>query len=372
MSQNSDFEDNLSQSGLLRALFAGVLTFFAWGLLRLFQMLELVDPVPALTVLWPTAGVVLLGLFVLLQFRRFCKPCTESVVQLLLLYLYALWLGWLLSFTPELRPALSTLFYAVLVFAMLTLPLASMLLYAGFCLVVYGGVVLYSIGYQNQLFNPAKELIQWLIMALMTLWLCFACGYLNRLREQSERRCRALKASRDRVETLGHFDDLTGLLKRSLLLKAMESEQNQVRQGRPPFALCLLDIDQFSYINEYYGYRVGDEVLRTLAELLKELLSGNELLARFNGEEFLLLLPETDAETAMARISYMRAQVAKHVFLSTNGSFSVCFSAGVSCYENHASVDDLLARVQQALGVAQNNQYNQSQFLPLNQPKLSE
>lgn len=370
MSQLAESEDNLKRFSLQRIVAAVVLGLGAWLLVAIIWCFELVSSPQPFKYWWSLTGLLGILLFGLSQSRWLASRISEQMALLMLFYGYALWFGWLLSFMPELRPALSSLFYALLLLAMLSLPLASMLLLAGFCLVVYGGVVLYSIGFQNQLLDPAIELLQWLIIATLTLCFGVGCTYVLTLHEVCDRRSRALKASRDRIETLVHFDELTGLLKRRFLLKAMEHEQSQVRLGRRPFALCLLDVDQFSYINEYYGYRTGDEVLRTLAELLKELLSGNELLARFNGEEFLLLLPETDADTAMARVSFMRSQIAKHVFLSPHGSFSVCFSAGVSCYEAHASVDDLLGRVKQALGMAQNNQYNQSQYLPLNQPQL--
>ena len=95
-------------------------------------------------------------------------------------------------------------------------------------------------------------------------------------------------------------DGLTGLANRRGLEKHMELERIRARQNNAPFAVILLDIDLFKRINDTFGHLVGDSLLKGVAQILNAQTRGNDFVARFGGEEFLVMLPETDETGARA------------------------------------------------------------------------
>ena len=108
-----------------------------------------------------------------------------------------------------------------------------------------------------------------------------------------------------RLEELGRTDGLTGLANRRKSLDVAETELERFRRTGRPAVLMVLDIDNFKEINDRYGHPVGDEVLCAVAVILRVSLPRGDMPARFGGDEFLIVLPETDirrAETIARRI----------------------------------------------------------------------
>lgn len=95
-------------------------------------------------------------------------------------------------------------------------------------------------------------------------------------------------------------DALTALINRRGLEKKLELERIRAKQNDSPFSIIMLDIDHFKKVNDAFGHLVGDSLLRSIANLLKDHLRRNDIAARYGGEEFLILLPETDIQGATA------------------------------------------------------------------------
>lgn len=139
-------------------------------------------------------------------------------------------------------------------------------------------------------------------------------------------------------------DPLTGLPNRRAFTVALAAAQAQAEDGRRPLSVAMLDVDHFKAINDYQGHDVGDQVLVALAALLRAHAAGRGTVARFGGEEFVLLLPDCRLEEARLQCEYLRESIA---LLPIN--LPVTVSIGVAELARGESAERGLKRADQAL-----------------------
>jgi diguanylate cyclase (GGDEF)-like protein len=164
---------------------------------------------------------------------------------------------------------------------------------------------------------------------------------------------RAHRRTLDLTEELRHHattDALTGLPNRRHLMAAMETEVRRAGRSGRPLSLALLDVDRFKAINDTHGHPVGDEVLRVVAEELREVTRGGDLLGRFGGEEFAIIMPETGLDQAQLACERLRRAVATRILNYPNGtSGHVTISSGVALLSGDEGCDHLVSRADGAL-----------------------
>ena len=138
-------------------------------------------------------------------------------------------------------------------------------------------------------------------------------------------------------------DELTGIYNRAFLEDALENFFNISRSNRKPLALFMIDLDNFRTINETYGLETGNHILLVLVSVIKNLVSSHGIIARFGGDEFVVLLPEADLAKACDIAATIRAEVEAHDFSKYTGGtrVPVTTSIGVSSYPE--CCDDLVA-----------------------------
>ena len=144
----------------------------------------------------------------------------------------------------------------------------------------------------------------------------------QRLRAQNQ----GLAEGVARMSALAATDPLTELFNR----RGFEAELQRLGEGRAGRVLALIDVDHFKAINDRHGHATGDRVLRELARCLGAALRPRDLLARHGGEEFALLLPETNAQGVVTLAQELRALVADHDFVFDNQHITVTISLGVA------------------------------------------
>lgn len=161
----------------------------------------------------------------------------------------------------------------------------------------------------------------------------------------------------ERMEKLARFDELTNIYNRRAFNEVVEAELVQAKQKIAGFSLVMVDIDFFKRINDRWGHQFGDRVLAQVAESIKQSLRAEDSVARFGGEEFVILLPGADCRTAL--------QVAERVRRGVEGvnwpdGLGVTVSAGVASYpEDGEKLAELLKNADLALYKAKSGGRNQ-------------
>lgn len=159
---------------------------------------------------------------------------------------------------------------------------------------------------------------------------------------------RELRRANAQLIRLASVDQLTGLRNRRAFEEAAELELERASRYHAPLALLLLDIDHFKQVNDRHGHLVGDQVLANLSRLIAAQIRVSDILARWGGEEYVLLLPHCGLEEGRAVAEKLRAAVAKEVWPAPlDGSVTV--SIGMTTWRDSDTLDDLLARADEAL-----------------------
>jgi len=147
-------------------------------------------------------------------------------------------------------------------------------------------------------------------------------------------------------------DQLTGVLNRRGLDEAMVREVSRAHREDAPLCVALLDIDNFKYFNDKYGHHVGDSALQHLARLIQETIRVTDIAARFGGEEFVILLPNTPLDRAVEVIFRLQRALTKEFFLGNNERLLITFSAGVALFKKDEAQEDVLSRADRAMYLA--------------------
>ena len=154
-------------------------------------------------------------------------------------------------------------------------------------------------------------------------------------------------------------DSLTGLLKHADIKEQVALEVQRAQRTGQPASVVMLDLDHFKQVNDRYGHAAGDNVIRSLANLLRQRLRRVDSLGRYGGEEFVAVLPNCTAEQARQVFDEIRLRFAALSFNAGARSFSVSLSAGISETDGHTAPGMLLEQADQALYVAKHNGRNQ-------------
>ena len=169
------------------------------------------------------------------------------------------------------------------------------------------------------------------------------------------------------AQRLATMDPLTATYNRRTFHEIAERELARARRAGQPLSIIMVDIDHFRAINEKHGQRVGDEVLQRVADALRSALRKEDMLVRFGGEEFLVLLPEVAGPGAVVVGGRIRKAVAAKEIEVGPHRFPLTVSAGVSARldEGPESIDSLIARADEALSLAKRRGRNRVVALSL-------
>jgi diguanylate cyclase (GGDEF)-like protein len=154
-----------------------------------------------------------------------------------------------------------------------------------------------------------------------------------------------LQASRAKLQRLASTDKLTGINNRQQFDRELMAQVSDAQTTRRPLTLLLLDVDHFKRINDEHGHLFGDRVLKELASLLSTNLRSHDVIARWGGEEFAVLMPATPITTAMTLAERLRKKVAD----ANLCGHSVTISGGLSGWRPGCSGEELLGTADRAL-----------------------
>ena len=159
------------------------------------------------------------------------------------------------------------------------------------------------------------------------------------------------KQAQAALERLATIDTLTGLANRRYFLELAERAVYQARRYSRPLSVVMIDVDNFKHINDTFGHAAGDQVLTNIARRMQGVLRRSDILGRYGGDEFVVLLPETGQEGARRMTERLRASVAQTVEKMGEMDMPVSLSVGVSSSfgMTNISLDVLLQRADKAL-----------------------
>ena len=125
---------------------------------------------------------------------------------------------------------------------------------------------------------------------------------------------------------------MTGLANHSKCKEYLETEWERAERQGKPLAFAMIDIDEFKGVNDTYGHWTGDMVITSLAKVLRQRLRKTDIVGRYGGEEFVVILPETDGPTAFAILDKIRDRFSRIHHASGDVGFFVTFSCGIATY----------------------------------------
>ena len=162
------------------------------------------------------------------------------------------------------------------------------------------------------------------------------------------------------LHLLSITDGLTNLFNRKHLMDIFDMEMARTRRYRIPFSVMIADIDHFKKINDTHGHLAGDAVLRRIADTLRHVVRECDHVGRYGGEEFLIILPSSNADGAMQMAQRIREQICQVRFYNDGNEISMTISVGVAqCTEGEDTVEAILSRADTALYQAKANGRNQ-------------
>ena len=175
----------------------------------------------------------------------------------------------------------------------------------------------------------------------------------SRLRvEEAERRIDELQGELEKASTLVRHDQLTGALNRRGLDETFESEFARSQRRKSPLCVGLLDIDNFKKLNDSLGHSAGDAALIHLVMVIRDTLRPQDTLARFGGEEFIILLPDTPLDDAKKALVRLQRELTKRFFLNENEKILITFSAGLTDLRPNDTQASITKRADEAMYAA--------------------
>jgi diguanylate cyclase (GGDEF)-like protein len=188
---------------------------------------------------------------------------------------------------------------------------------------------------------------------VLTIGQCAFVGlYGSSMRKALYHRSFELKAAYKRIEELAELDELTGSFNRRCIMRMLDDEISRAHRINTPCSIALIDLDWFKRINDAYGHPTGDEVLRTFAITVFANIRNIDRFGRYGGEEFLLVLPETEIDAATRMLDRLRAIIAELDWSAFSPGMQVTISAGVATLRPNETDDTFLARADSALYAA--------------------
>jgi diguanylate cyclase (GGDEF)-like protein len=151
------------------------------------------------------------------------------------------------------------------------------------------------------------------------------------------------------VDQIAHQDQLTQLPNRNNMEGRLEKKYQQYRLINQPFSILLADLDNFKFINDRYGHDVGDDILYAIGQVLSEPLRGEDIVARWGGNEFMVLLPTANSEAAVNIAERLRAAASELDMDAQGDKLRISLSVGVASIDKCTGIDDLLSTAENGL-----------------------
>jgi diguanylate cyclase (GGDEF)-like protein len=266
---------------------------------------------------------------------------------------------WAYLISGEVRSSVLMLVALVLVFGMFSLK-AREVLALGIFTVLSLGVIMTGMVLHDPQLDARMEFIRFVLAAGTLPAVSGVAYYVSKMRSRLQEQKSELAHALDLLQEIASRDELTRLVNRRHMQQRIEQEASMQLRSGEPFCLALIDLDHFKRVNDQHGHAVGDQVLREFADAAQQVLRKTDVLARWGGEEFLLLLPNERPDTAQAALDRIADCLREHQHSPGASGLPVTFSAGLTDHPSGEPLHETLERADQALYSAKDQGRNRT------------
>ncbi len=305
------------------------------------------SPVPLRVLVFSQLGILACNIVLYVIFRTgLNKRFKDPSLTLFQIVVATFWLLEVLYFADSVRSAVLLDFLIIFILGLFKFNVREFLFLSFFTVAGYATVILLLYINRPETLNYKVEILNIAILATVLPWFSLVGGYINRLRSKVALSLYEIKESEKRYMELSIIDDLTQLYNSRHFYTQLEKEIERANRYNQPLTLLMLDLDKFKNFNDTYGHIEGDQVLSRLGHIIKRCLRDSDSAYRYGGEEFVILLPMTRDEEAMATAKRMQEALRKRPFSPVPGQeIFVTMSVGLSQYKPKEDMTAFVRRV---------------------------
>lgn len=256
------------------------------------------------------------------------------------------------AFSGPVHPATLMLFPLIMIFGMFDMHVRHARILAVYSVSIIGAVMLWRVQSDPTVYVPQLELIFFVMVATVLAAIVQLSLLLSTMRKRLKRQKGELEIALAHIQEMATHDELTGLANRRHILDLLNQHALRRSRGGPSFYVAMADLDHFKRINDAHGHAAGDEALRVFAREARTHLRTTDIIGRWGGEEFLLLMPETPPGDPNVGLERLRAGLGNCPACAQAAQLRVEFSAGLSRYRDGEAVADTIERADRAVYAA--------------------
>jgi diguanylate cyclase (GGDEF)-like protein len=254
------------------------------------------------------------------------------------------------SITGPVHGAVMMLLALVLVFGIFNLRARDARVAGAYTVVIMGITCAVKSQTEPEHFPVKLEIVHFILVAAIVPTISMLAAQLASLRAKLQAQKEELAEAVERIQILATRDELTGLYNRRHMMDVLVQAQKRLSRCEPvPYCVAIIDIDFFKRINDGYGHQVGDDVLRAFAQAMRTVLRESDVVARWGGEEFLVLLANADEASANISLDRIRQHLQEAVVVPYLPDLRPTFSAGLVRLEGGEALHHSIERADRAL-----------------------
>ena len=273
------------------------------------------------------------------------------------------WIAVAYSITGPAHGATLILYALVMFFGVFNMNVKSAKISGAYVLLVTSISMLYKSETDPTQYPAKIEFIHYIFVVVTVPVMAYLGGQIAGMRNRLKAQKADLAAALERIQEMAMRDELTGLINRRHGMQVLQEYKTLLKRNKLNVWVALIDLDYFKRINDTWGHSVGDEVLKGFANQAKKSLRSADVVARWGGEEFLVMMLEEPQADPTIGIDRFRQDLSQHVLTSVVPDLRITFSAGLSCCRPDESIESTIDRADQALYRAKHEGRNRSVVL---------
>ena len=311
----------------------------------------------AMAVLW--LGQLTFGHVIRSNRNLYFKDPSLTLIQMTWATVFLLFFSYALK---DMRDVMLVAYLGILSFGFFKLSPKQFISHVAITLSFYLSIIIYIYVSDPLRIHIEEEMLQLVVFSATCIVMVYTGSAVSRLRNLNHIHTEELKDAVHLSQLLAITDDLTGLHTRSYVMDILDQQKALADRSDNDFIVLFADLDHFKSINDTYGHSAGDIVLEDFAQILTSSIREVDYASRFGGEEFVIVLINTDMEKAKSVAERIRESTEKHNFNDVAPGLSVTVSIGAACYHEFNSIQETLQNADKRMYAAKDGGRNRCVF----------